>query len=278
VAKDAWEKADIVGKLLSSVVLAIIAFVIKAGADNISAAQHQGDLVRSLITDLTTNDQHTRQDLALIALNHSVGDQNPALMIEIAERLVVDTTGYSAGTRASDQALSSIAFHILQQRDAARAESVKAQLQRSFEVQVSSDSLVRATLRSSPDTGLRPGSSFVRDSTVEVASSRLVPLASTVVFIQFRGSVERSLVEQLRDRFSQAGFAAPGVEHISSAFSSSIRYFHAEDAVLADSVARITQAFLQKSLPSVTSVPIQNLSRRSFRVPSGQIEIWISVP
>ena len=103
--KDLWDKADIVGKLFSGVILALIAFVIKSGADDIAASQRQGELVRSLIADLTTKDQHTRQDLALIALNHSVGEQNPSLVIEIAERLVIDTTGYSSGDRAANQAL-----------------------------------------------------------------------------------------------------------------------------------------------------------------------------
>jgi len=275
--KDLWDKADIVGKLLSGVVLAIIAFVIKSGTDDIAAAQHRGDLVRSLIADLTTKEQRTRQDLALIALNHSVGDQNPTLVIEIAERLVVDTTGYSAGDRAAGQALSSVAFLILQQRDSARAELLKEQLQRRFEVQASSDSTIRSALRSAPDTNSRPVVASVSTNAARAVSDLLAPLSSRVVFIQFQGAVQRQAMEQLRERFSRAGFAAPGVERIATPFSSSVRYFHSEDGALADSVAGITIAFLKDKGLNVTSVPVQNLSRRRLRVPRGQIEVWVSV-
>lgn len=268
--KDFWDKLDIVGKLLSGVILALIAIFIKTGTDDIAAAQQQGDLVRNLLVDLTSNDQRTRQDLALIALNHSVSD---SLMIEIAARLVLDTTGYSAG----DQALTSVAFRILLQRDPVMAESLKAQRQRGFENQVA-DPVVRAAARSAPDTSTRPPVSAAGDSVARNAHELIAPLSSSVVFIQFGGTFERAVAGQLRNRLAEAGFAAPAVEHIGTAFSSSVRYFHSEDSVLADSVGQVTHRLLQEKAPRVGAIPVQNLSGRGFRVPRGQIEVWLNAP
>lgn len=275
--RDAWDKADIIGKLFSGVVLAMIAFFVKTGTDDIAAAQHRGELVRSLLADLTTNEQRTRQDLALIALNHSVGAQNPLLVIEIAERLVSDTTGYSAGDRAASQALSSVAFLILQQRDPARADSLTGHLHRRFEAQASSDTAVRAALRSAPDTGSRVPTAGGSDSAARAVNDLLAPLSSGVVFIQFQGALERKVMEKLRGRFSQSGFAAPGVERIATPFVNSVRYFHAEDAALADSAAIITRAFIKDEGLNLPEVRVQNMSERRLRVPRGQIEVWIRV-
>src|SRR5688572_28149518 len=100
MARDFWDKADIIGKLLSGVVLAAIAVVIKLGADNIAMSQREGELVIKVMTDLTDTQQVARQDLALIALNHSVSKRNRQLVIDIAERLLRDTTGLAAGKSA----------------------------------------------------------------------------------------------------------------------------------------------------------------------------------
>ncbi|MCU0627791.1 MAG: hypothetical protein MUF21_15150 [Gemmatimonadaceae bacterium] len=102
-SKDGWDKLDVLGRLVSGVVLAVIAFILKTGADDIAAAQQRGELVRSLITDLTTRDQAARQDIALIALDHSIGERTPQLVVEIAERLASDTTGYAGADRARGQ-------------------------------------------------------------------------------------------------------------------------------------------------------------------------------
>jgi len=65
-SKSTWDKLDVLGKLISSVLLATIAIVIKYGADNIATSLQSGQLVQSLIADLTTQETGTRQDIALI--------------------------------------------------------------------------------------------------------------------------------------------------------------------------------------------------------------------
>ena len=59
-AQDGWDKADIIGKLLSGALLAAIAAVIKAGADDIAASRQTGELVQGLIADPTMVNQRTK--------------------------------------------------------------------------------------------------------------------------------------------------------------------------------------------------------------------------
>lgn len=271
----AWEKADIVGKLLSGVVLGLIAVLIKFGADDITAAQKEGELVQSLLQDLTTKDQHTRQDLALIALDHSVGAKNPALVIDIAERLVLDTSTYTPGDHAASQALGGIAFRILQRRDSSRAGSLKRQLERQYEQQVASDSSLREALRSPADTG-KPLPQLPRASQATGSTgSLLARLSSNVVFIQYQGNAQRALVDTLRVQLAAAGFVAPGVERVIIPFKPSIRYFHSTDLILADSVASMTQDFLSARDINAT-VPVQLVATKGVSVPTGQLEVWLS--
>lgn len=275
-AKDWWDKLDVIGKILSGALLAVIALIIKSGADSIASAMHEGELVQSLIADLTTKDETTRQDLALIALNHAVGRRNPELVVEIAERLVVDTTRYSAGDRAAKQALGSVAFDILQKRAPARADSLKKALEQRA-VATLSDSSTRAAVRSRPDTSRVNTTPPGADSAAQAVTDLLAPLSSSVVFIQFQGAVQRSTIDELRSRLDRSGFVAPGIERISPPFASSIRYFHPEDRVLADSVARITKAFVSERRLRVPSIPIWYVANHTSNVKLGQIEVWLSV-
>lgn len=271
--KDNWDKMDIVGKLLSGVVLAVIAVVIKSGTDRIAASQHRGDLVRALIADLTTQDQPTRQDVALIALNHSVGDANPKLVVEIVERLVLDTTAYSKTELAAGEVLRTVAFRILKERDSVLSDSVKQKVEQWFESRTANDPALRSRLRSDPDTTR----AVLPDSTAQAAARLLAPVSSNVVYLQFQPSVKRQHMERLRKHLDKRGFFAPGVEYIENDFSSSVRYFHSEDSVQAARVAEITTNFLWNEQIPADSLVRQNMSGRGFRAPRGQIEVWLKI-
>jgi hypothetical protein len=87
MAKDSWDKLDTIGKIVSSLVLVVIAMFIKSGSERIAFSLQSGQLVQSLISDLTTQEQQTRQDVALLALDNSIGDEKPRMVAAIAERL-----------------------------------------------------------------------------------------------------------------------------------------------------------------------------------------------
>jgi hypothetical protein len=273
--KDLWDKADILGKLLSSLILGVIALVIKLGTDNIAAAQRSGELVRELLADLTTRDQSARQDLALIALDRSVGDQNPRLLVQIAERLVLDTTAYSSSNRAADAALSSVAFEILLERSPAAADSIKRKLDEQLVAQVASDTTLRADVRSSPDI-LAPARASAPNDAVTAVRRLVAPTSASVVFIQIDSGFQPKALQGLRTALEQHGFVAPGVESVHARFASGVRYFHSTDSLLADSVAAITANFLRERSLAVHSLPLQNMTASHFHSPPRQIEVWLS--
>lgn len=272
----------------------MIGLLVKLGADKIAAAQREGELVRGLIADLTTAKENARQDIALLALNHSVPEERRHLVLDIAERLVLDTLVYVARGRAaadsSCPAVGSVAMKILAQRDAGRARAVRdvlvtrdpacaqqreASLAQDYVLGASASAQVRAALRSDADPA-QPASAAV-DSQAEAVSRLIAPITSGVAFVQFRGSVQRATIDSLRVGLARAGFVAPGVERVNREFTSGVRYFHAEDRLLADSAAILSKRFIESRLPSALPIPVQDLSRRGFRVPRGQIEVWISV-
>jgi hypothetical protein len=265
--KDWWDKADILGKLLSGVLLALIAVFIKIGTDRIAVSQQRGELVRSLIADLTTKDQRTRQDIALIALNHSIGEQNAGLVTEIAERLVVDTTGYSAEDRAANQALGSIAFQILRERDPARATAVQKLVIRRFE-ETATDSATRAALLPSDTTQRSDSVGTVTDLLARVNSP-------SVVFLQVGNNVPSELVAQLQARLIRSGFAVPAAQLIQgSNIPSSVRYFYATDGEVANRAGDVLNAVLRESGFEVPP-RVQFISGFEGRARRGTLEIWI---
>lgn len=68
--RDNWDKLDIIAKLLSGVVLVVIALAIEYGTEKIATSLHKGELVEKLIDDLT--ELNDKQDIALIALDYAV--------------------------------------------------------------------------------------------------------------------------------------------------------------------------------------------------------------
>jgi hypothetical protein len=73
--------------LTSAILLAAITILLKYGIDDITVSLERGQLVQKLLDDLTTQNQNVRQDIALIALNHSIAKQDPLLVLEIAEQV-----------------------------------------------------------------------------------------------------------------------------------------------------------------------------------------------
>ena len=86
--KDFWDKMDVLGRVFAGVVLVGIGVVLKTGADSVKQSLETGNLVQTLIEDLTT--EGARRDVALIALNRSVDEDKRAMVAKIAERLILD--------------------------------------------------------------------------------------------------------------------------------------------------------------------------------------------
>jgi hypothetical protein len=263
--KDRWDKLDVLSKLVSGVLLAAIALVVKLGADNIASSLQTGQLVQSLIADLTTKDEKTRQDVALMALDDTVGDRKAGLVCNIAERIFRDRDeSNSAAPFDEKQSQGSTAFATIDHRCPERAEKIRAELLKAGEGGES-----RKQLRSDPDSS--------RSSEKQVApeAQLLARAFKKIVYIQFKNEVNRQFAQDLQNALAQQGFTAPGVERVAAEFPTSIRFFHAEDQVLAEQARQVTETFL-RGRGYRPDVRIDNLSGSKFRVPTGQVEAWIN--
>jgi hypothetical protein len=246
--KDFWDKLDVVGKIVSTVLLAVIAFFLKEGSDNISFSLQKGYLVQTLITDLTDKQFRTKQDVALLALNHFVGEKDSSLVSEIAERLYLDISTDTSIALNGKYSAAKVAFDILKQRNPRRAEELIAEL----------------TSTAVKDSG---------STNQSVSRKLLAQVYNNLVYVQFRGKIERHTVDSFRTILSQGGFTAPGAEKLEGDYKSAVRYFHKEDGDIADSVKNLAQKFF----PDLDFLK-GDMSERKLKAPRGQVEIWISFP
>lgn len=264
--KDFWDKMDIIGKLLTGVVLGLLTIVIKLGADKIqegsehvAAAQKNGQLVQSLVNDLSKPEGGIRQDIAIIALDRSIGSEDPNLVLDIAEQLVRN--------RPKDQngGFAFVAFQIIERRDRARADQIKSELLGSIaETPEQRDKLI-----SNADTSSQPEKSPAPDS-------RLISAAfPKIVYLQFRGDLKRTLVEEFRKSLNDQGLPSPGVERVAGSYASNVRFFNDEDREQANVLAtKAKQFFESKGCP--IEFQLTDLSNSRFKTQKGHFEIWIS--
>jgi len=103
--RDFWSKLDIFGKLVSSIVLVVIAMFVsdaadkvKQGSEQVAIALKRGQLVQSLVSDLATKQDRVRQDLALIALDRTASaKEDNDLIDDIAEEILLSEPPPSRG-------------------------------------------------------------------------------------------------------------------------------------------------------------------------------------
>jgi hypothetical protein len=261
MAKDSWDKLDTVGKIISSLVLVVIAMFIKTGSERIAFSLQSGQLVQSLISDLTTKEQQTRQDVALLALDNSIGDEKPQMVAAIAERLFRDTQEQDS---ARAHALGSVAFRVLERRDPQRAEAIRASL----------DSLInndRAAVVSNPDTAV------AQTAQAPVQSQLITRVFNSIVYVQFRNENERRIAQALRDTLNATGLHSPAIDQEDGNYRNWVRYFHADDRGLATTAADLAAAVARKNGHTV-QFKVQDLSGNTrFRAGKGHVEVWINL-
>lgn len=295
-SKDWWDKLDIIAKLLSGALLAVLAFAVNYGAEKISTSLKTGDLVRNMISDLSSkNEGDVRQDMALITLDHSVGygAEDNALVSEIAEKILDNPR--------SDNPATTVAFKILKKRNPQKADEYQ---KRWDEIISGSRSSLRSspadeplaatpspTAQASPEPSATPSPSYptpqaspttrpttrptpvpapTQQDQVSVDRQFVARLAAKLVFVQFKN--DKALAQELAQKLKEQGFNAPGVEAVPGKYSYSVRYFHAEDAELAAQVAAIVSNFLKsKNIAGVAVAPV----RFQGKSPLGQVEVWL---
>lgn len=255
--RDPWDIVDLVVKIASTVFLGALIYIIPNASQRIAASLDTGRLVQTLITDLTTSNQQTRQDLALIALNRSVGEHNSQLVSEIAERIYFDLSSRDTLRQGTGR----VAFNVLASRDPARAQFVR-------------DSMEAEIDRSRTQAISPPNADSAMTRSVSREAELIARIHHSVVYIQFSAEDERPTARALRETLSAAGFWAPDVDQVDGNFSNWIRYFHASDESLALRARDAVQSFFTQRGDTIP-FRVQNMSGRGFKAPEGQIEVWL---
>lgn len=258
--KDRWDKLDVAGKLLSGVLLAVIAVVLERGSAKISQSMQTAQLVQSLISDLAAPDTTIRQEIALAALNRAVWDQNPELVWDVCERILTNSQ-YLDVTR-------DYAFQVVFERDSTRAKGLLAARGSSDLVRTTADSIAGDT------TPQGMTLSRVPDPLTQRLLSRYL---QKVVYIQYHGRGAQDIAQGLRRRLIDDGFTSPDGERVDPRVNR-VYYFYSEDSAAAYHLADITRSYfanarVNASLPD--EIKVRNLAGK-YSAPEGQLEVWIS--
>ena len=93
-----------------------------------------------------------------------------------------------------------------------------------------------------------------------------------LVYIQFRGSLSRELINELRAALKQSGFNNPGAERLAGEYRNLVKYFSDADASSAENLKReIEQFFAKKGCPlNIEVVPVKSKTE-----PPPPLEIWL---
>lgn len=176
--------------------------------------------MQSLIEGLTTRDEQARQDIALIALDGAIGDDKPEMVVQIAEQVLV--------SRQETSPEDTVAFRIISDRRPEKSEEILQRLKR-LNPQKAQEVASNSVAQEPPSRSEPAVQEQTPAAQVSAQASKIARVFSSIVYIQFRNPDNRALVVKLQQFLSGRGFFVPGVEQIDANFTSSIRYFHAED-------------------------------------------------
>ncbi|BBK44879.1 hypothetical protein STVA_48990 [Allostella vacuolata] len=106
------------------------------------------------------------------------------------------------------------------------------------------------------------------------AIARQIEQSEAPVYIQFRGAIERDLVNDLRSKLAEQGFRAPGVERVAGAYASEVRFFREVDEGRASRIAdAVTLFFADRRCPLPQPLRVRQIR---MQAPAGSVEVWIS--
>jgi hypothetical protein len=285
--KDNWDKFEVVSNFLGSVVLVAIPIVIGLGANDIAKSIQTGQLVQSLTDQLAAI--NTKRDIALIALNAAIPEKEKCTILW-TWRCENDV---DPKVLEEDEVLS--IAELLMERGILNA---KKQARNSWETKIAQKIIIHRTNEDYFNNkfgsslnylkSLVPSALNFQSSKVEIAqkaniseflaviqSPSAIPKNFSLngvkfVYIQYRSDTAKA--EGLQQVLKNENISVPGIEKVQGISKNDIRYANEADRVLAQN--------LRDFLKNRTGIQIEDkdlidLSTRGYRVPSGQLEIWL---
>ena len=168
--------------------------------------------------------------------------------VELAELKSAQATERTKAADSAASAASAAAAAAVRLRDTARKEQAEAERS----VQELRDTLAALTAK-------------VQASRPELVRRRLV-------YVQFQGSLDRTLINELRTTLEGASYSAPGAERLSGDYRSMVKYFRPEDASDAAALQKVTEDFF-----AAKGCPIQlRTIQAQASTTAPPLEIWLS--
>jgi hypothetical protein len=260
--KDFWDKTEVLTKVFTGIILVIIGFIIKNGADKIAQANQESQIIQKLIEDLTAEKASARNDIALMTLEHyllkenknSLDENNRKFLSNIAESILSVRLMQDSTLRSDNQ----FSIQVLKEYDTIRYKQFYTDLQlRKIKNNTPKD-IVTDPMKKVP----------IGNSTPEEAMA-VRTIAKKQVYIQYADSSNQSAVQKLQAVCNKKGWSAPEIGRVRGSYGSIIRYFNQQDTAYAKKVKHIADSVLQKSFVIVADISTD------YTVPVGQAEIWI---
>lgn len=109
-------------------------------------------------------------------------------------------------------------------------------------------------------------------STKELNAAKPESARTRLAYIQFRGDLQRSLIDELRTNLKSSSFETPGAERVVGDYQNLVKYFSATESTDAEQLAKAAEAFFAgKGCPlKFRVVPATTLNKNP------PLEVWLS--
>lgn len=110
------------------------------------------------------------------------------------------------------------------------------------------------------------------EQTTQVQAAKPELLKKRLVYVQFQGSLNRSLVNELRTSIEARGYSAPGAERREGDYRNLVKFFRTGDEAAAAALVKLTEQFFESK-----NCPIQLSSVQATAASATPpLELWIA--
>jgi hypothetical protein len=266
--KSFWDIIEILSKFTTGFLLVVIAFVLDIGSKRIAESNEESKIIQSLIEDLTTKQEESRNDVALLSLEKYLlskdneNNENDKMYIKEVAATILRQRMHDDSSFSLE---SSIPYRMLNKYDSVAATAVFTEYSQSK----------RDTSRYLKMQG--PLTARTVDTIQPIIQSRNATEANVIssfnkriCYIQYNNQQNVDAVRDFQAMLKSKTWIAPGIDYVEGDYKNTIKYFNAEDKALAERAASLGQ---QSFGSNFQIVPI--LSSK-YKVPKGQIEVWVN--
>ena len=268
-SKSFWDILDILSKFTTGFLLVVIAFVLDIGSKRIAQSNEESKIIQSLIEDLTTRQQESRNDVALLSLekylitktDNKNLEANKAYIKEVAETIlkqrIHDDSSFSLE--------SSIPFKIVNKYDTAEANLIFTEYS---ENKIDTSKIINQNipLTAAAVNNLQPLAQSKNATEANVISS----FKKKLCYIQYNDAADAIKVRKFQETLKSKQWIAPGVQFVEGNYNNIVKYFNADDLQLAQRCAALAKASFN------TDFKIVPILSSKYKVPTGQLEVWIN--